>query len=66
MAAFGLVGDDLAVDMVVVRCGQLEALGYLNEWGVRCDCVAGEIVEKRGTKCKHILSLQAVGLLPKG
>lgn len=38
----------------------------LSEFGVRCDCVDGEIRERRGTGlCKHAKALAACGLIPK-
>ncbi len=40
---------------------------HQNEFGIRCDCVDGELREKRGVQelCKHARALQAVDLLPK-
>lgn len=54
--AFSLTKDDSEVYHVSA-----------NEWGVRCDCIDGELREKRGTGdlCKHARSLQACGLMPR-
>jgi hypothetical protein len=38
----------------------------VDTWGVRCDCVDGELREKRGSGiCKHAAALMAVGKIPK-
>lgn len=62
-------GSDPAVAFPVLALTKEDGVTYhcaITEWGARCDCVDGEIREKRGSgRCKHIRSLVAVGLLPR-